>query len=198
MADLPLPSRADWPMGTLRKHPASALALAGLGVGNGRVALAHVWLGHVHPVGGAWGPAPPAAGPPRAQLTPGPGTFNSIAVMAAAHVGVAAPAHQTSRVLGQTHPQRNAGAAPLARSPSVRPAGRVLERRRDAPRCVASHRDCTASARLGSSCPGSSRSGRDTPHGRGRDRASEQSIAASRDVNAARRPSVSTQGSIEM
>jgi hypothetical protein len=32
----------------------------------------HVWLGHVHPVGGAWGPE----------------TFNSIAVMAA-HVGVA-------------------------------------------------------------------------------------------------------------
>lgn len=140
MADLPLPSRADWPMGTLRKDP--ALALAGLGVGNGRVALAHVWLGHVHPVGGAWGPAPPAAGPPRAQLTPGPGTFNSIAVMAAAHVGVAAPAHQTSRVLGQTHPQPNAGAAPLARSPSVRPAGPVLERRRDAPRCVASRLHC--------------------------------------------------------
>lgn len=63
---------------------------------------------------------------------------------------------------------------------------------------AASHRDCTASARLGSSSPGSSRSGRDTPHGRWRDRPSEQSIAASRDVNAARRPSVSTQGSIEM
>jgi hypothetical protein len=61
MADLPLPSRADWPMGTLRKDP--ALALAGLGVGNGRVALAHVWLGHVHPVGGAWGPAPPLGAP---------------------------------------------------------------------------------------------------------------------------------------
>lgn len=121
MADLPLPSRADWPMGTLRKDP--ALALAGLGVGNGRVALAHVWLGHVHPVGGAWGPAPPAAGPPRAQLTPGPGTFNSIAVMAAAHVGVAAPAHQTSRVLGQADPpstkRRRGPARSFVRHPSV-------------------------------------------------------------------------------
>lgn len=202
MADLPLPSRADWPMGTLRKDP--ALALAGLGVGKGE------WRS-------------PMCGSDTCTQSAVPGVPRSRSARRRpahhAHSSRPAPGHsiqlpswpprtsasrhpRTRRPESwgrQTHPQPNAGAAPLARSPSVRrPAGRVLERRRDAPRCVASHRDCTASARLGSSSPGSGRSGRDTPHGRWRDRASEQSIAASRDVNAARRPSVSTQGSIEM
>lgn len=149
MADLPLPSRADWPMGTLRKDPASALALAGLGVGNGRVALAHVWLGHVHPVGGAWGPAPPRSARRRpAHLAhssrPAPGHSIQLPSWPPRTSASRHPRTRRPESWGrQTHPQPNAGAAPLARSPSVRrPAGRVLERRRDAPRCVASRLHC--------------------------------------------------------
>jgi hypothetical protein len=120
-------------------------------------------------LGGAWGPAPPArraGGRPTsrtAHARPREFQFNCRhGRRARRRRGTRAPDVQSPGAGRPTLNQTPARPRSLVRSPSVRrPAGRVLERRRDAPRCVASHRDCTASARLGSSSPGSCRSGRD-------------------------------------
>jgi hypothetical protein len=128
MADLPLPSRADWSMGTLRKDP--ALALAGLGVANERVALAHVWLGHVHPVGARrclGSRAPRSARRRPAHLAhssrPAPGISIQLPSWPPRTSASRHPRTRRPESWGrQTHPQPNAGAAPLARSFAIRPS----------------------------------------------------------------------------